>query len=106
MGERTCWTVEAVRALGLTTDIETAGQILGIGRTKAYEMARAGDFPVRILRVGRRYRVATPLLLELLGWVARDEARSGDSTGADTAWNDPRLGRQRVSVDVAAHLRH
>lgn len=28
------WTIDAVRHLGVTTDIETAGAILGIGRTK------------------------------------------------------------------------
>src|SRR5207248_1397798 len=31
------WTVEAVRALGMTTDVATAAAILGFGRTKAYE---------------------------------------------------------------------
>jgi hypothetical protein len=61
------WTVQAVRELGLTTDVETAGAVLGIGRTKAYELAQAGEFPVKILRVGRRYLVPTPALLELLG---------------------------------------
>lgn len=67
MSHRTRWTAEAVRELGLTTDIETAGQILGIGRTKAYEMARNNQFPVRVFRVGNRYRVATQAILELLG---------------------------------------
>jgi hypothetical protein len=61
------WTVQAVRELGLTTNVETAGAVLGIGRTKAYELAQAGEFPVKILRVGRRYLVPTPALLELLG---------------------------------------
>jgi excisionase family DNA binding protein len=61
------WTVQAVRELGLTTDVETAGAVLGIGRTKAYELAQAGEFPAKILRVGRRYLVPTPALLELLG---------------------------------------
>jgi hypothetical protein len=35
------WTVESVRALGTTTDVETAAAILGIGRTKAYELAKS-----------------------------------------------------------------
>jgi hypothetical protein len=47
------WTVDAVLQLGLTTDVETAGDILGIGRTKAYELAKADEFPVDILRIGR-----------------------------------------------------
>jgi hypothetical protein len=41
------WTIEAVRGIGLTTDVETAGAILGIGRSKAYELAKDGSFPVR-----------------------------------------------------------
>lgn len=60
------WTQEAVRALGMTTDIETAAAILGIGRTKAYELARAGAFPVKVLRIGHRYVVPVPAILELL----------------------------------------
>ncbi|MFI7025123.1 helix-turn-helix domain-containing protein [Micromonospora sp. NPDC049900] len=61
------WTEQAVRALGMTTDVETAGEILGIGRTKAYELAKADEFPVKILRIGRRYLVSVPALLKLLG---------------------------------------
>jgi len=51
------WTVAAIRALGMTTDIETAASILGFGRTKAYELAKRGQFPVPTLRIGRRYLV-------------------------------------------------
>jgi hypothetical protein len=61
------WTVQAVQALGVTCDVETAGAILGIGRTKAYELAKRGEFPTKIIRVGRRYVVPTPALLNLLG---------------------------------------
>ncbi|MFI7332843.1 DNA-binding protein [Micromonospora aurantiaca (nom. illeg.)] len=61
------WTIEAVRALGVTTDVETAGAILGIGRSKAYALAKRGQFPVRVLRVGRNYVVPVPAILELLG---------------------------------------
>ncbi len=61
------WTLEAVRALGLTTDIQTAGAILGIGRSKAYALAKCGRFPVDVLRVGRSYVVPVPAILELLG---------------------------------------
>ncbi len=60
------WTEQEVRALGLTTDVEVAGEILGIGRTKAYEMAKNGEFPVKVLRIGRRYKVSVPALLKLL----------------------------------------
>ena len=39
------WTIDDVRNLGATTDIETAGAILGIGRSKSYELAKSGGFP-------------------------------------------------------------
>ncbi len=61
------WTIDAVRGLGSTTDVETAGAILGIGRSKSYELAKSGEFPVRILRIGRRYLVPIPSILTLLG---------------------------------------
>ena len=61
------WTVDAVRRLGATVDVETAGAILGIGRSKSYELAKSGEFPVRVLRIGRRYLVPTPGILALLG---------------------------------------
>jgi hypothetical protein len=61
------WTIEAVRNLGTTTDIETAGAILGIGRTKAYELAKEGDFPVTVIKIGRRYVVPVVPLLAVLG---------------------------------------
>ncbi|OON27133.1 hypothetical protein BSA16_33545 [Micromonospora sp. Rc5] len=54
---RRVWTSGQVQSLGLVTDVVTAGAILGIGRTKAYELARLDQFPVRIIRVGRRYIV-------------------------------------------------
>ena len=45
----------------------TAARILGIGRTKAYELARLGEFPCLVIHVGDLYRVSTPDLLRLLG---------------------------------------
>lgn len=45
----------------------TAARILGIGRTKAYELARRGEFPCLVIRVGDLYRVSTADLLRLLG---------------------------------------
>lgn len=60
------WTPEAVRALGMTTDIETAAAILGIGRTLAFELAKKDQFPVRLLRLGRRVLVPVADLLRYL----------------------------------------
>lgn len=55
------------RTLPPTVDVVTAGRLLGIGRTTAYQLARAGRFPVPVLRIGGGYRVPTGPLLALLG---------------------------------------
>jgi hypothetical protein len=57
------WSVDEVRALGVTTDVVTAGQILGIGRTTAYRLAREGNFPVPLISIGIRYQVPIASLL-------------------------------------------
>ena len=64
---RRIWTPEQVRRLGMTTDLETAADVIGIGRTLAYELARTGDFPIRLLRLGRRVVVPIADLLTFLG---------------------------------------
>jgi hypothetical protein len=56
-----------IRTLPAVVDLVTAGQALGVGRTKSYELARAGRFPCPVLRVGRSYLVPTTGLLALLG---------------------------------------
>lgn len=47
--------------------IETAGRALGLGRTKSHELARAGEFPCKVLRIGKRYRVTKTDLFRELG---------------------------------------
>ncbi len=48
-----------------TISVERTAQVLGLGRTAAYEAARRGEFPTR--RLGRRIVVPVPALLEWLG---------------------------------------
>jgi len=62
------WTLEDVRRLGMTTDVETAASVLGIGRTLAYELVKQDQFPVRLLRLGRRVLVPVGDLLRYLGY--------------------------------------
>ena len=50
-----------------TVDLKTAAAALGLGRTRAYELARRDQFPCRVIRIGDTYRIPTPGLLELLG---------------------------------------
>jgi len=60
-------TIDQLRTLPSVVDLTTAARALGIGRTKAYQLAQHNDFPCRIIRVGRAYHVPTAELLTLLG---------------------------------------
>jgi hypothetical protein len=60
-------TAAEIRSLPATIDLVTAGRVFGIGRTKAYQLARTGEFPCRVLRIGSSYRVATADLITALG---------------------------------------
>jgi hypothetical protein len=62
-------------ALPAVVDLVTAARALGIGRTKAYELAQADQFPTPLLRVGNRYRARTADLLRLLNLT--DESSDG-----------------------------
>ncbi|GAA0898491.1 hypothetical protein [Virgisporangium aurantiacum] len=60
------WTEGRIRALGVVTDLSTAAQVFGLGRALAYQLARDGKFPVPVLKVGNRYRVAVAAILAAL----------------------------------------
>ncbi len=49
----------------LTLSVEETAELLGLGRSAAYEAARRGEIPSR--RLGRRVIVPVPALLEWLG---------------------------------------
>jgi hypothetical protein len=83
---RRVWSEDEVRALGVSTDLVTAAAVLGIGRTTAHALARAGRFPVPVLRIGRRYRVPVAPILQLLALPA-----AGAATGPAAAEEEIRL---------------
>jgi hypothetical protein len=60
-------TRDELLALPVSVDLTTAGRAFGIGRTAAFELAKAGDFPCRVLRVGVKYRVPRSAIFEALG---------------------------------------
>ena len=57
-------------SLPAAVDLETANRALGLGRSKGYELARRGQYPCRVLRLGSSYRVVTAELQALLGLAA------------------------------------
>ncbi|CAO5240341.1 DNA-binding protein [Frankia sp. AgKG'84/4] len=61
------WTEADIRELPAVISIVTAGEILGIGRTKSYQLAKTGAFPVEVRRVDGRYKVPTIAIHTYLG---------------------------------------
>ncbi|MFE3032882.1 DNA-binding protein [Streptomyces canus] len=58
--------VSQLLSLPPTTDIETAAKAFGIGRTTAYHLARTDQFPCKVVRAGRNFRVVTADMLRVL----------------------------------------
>jgi hypothetical protein len=61
---------EEILSLPAAVDLETANRALGLGRSKGYELAKRGQYPCRVLRLGNAYRVVTAELQALLGLAA------------------------------------
>lgn len=53
--------------LPASVDLTTAGRAFGLGRTRTYELVKSGEFPVRVVKLGNKYRVPTAELLTALG---------------------------------------
>lgn len=49
-----------------TVSLEESNHRLGIARTRGYEMAQSGTYPVRVFRVGNRWRVSANALARLI----------------------------------------
>lgn len=60
-------------ALPVTVDLPTAGRAFGIGRDRAYRLAKIGQFPVPVLNIERNHRVLRADLLRVLGVQAVDQ---------------------------------
>jgi hypothetical protein len=81
-------TIDRLRSGPPTVDLITAATALGIGRTRAYDLARRGEFPVTVRRIGASYRVPVAALLEFLGISLAPPQRAGDTR--------PSVPRQRT----------
>ncbi|MFK8909429.1 helix-turn-helix transcriptional regulator [Streptomyces sp. YS-3] len=49
-----------------TGSVEDASRAFGFSRAKGYDLVRRGEFPCRVLRIGRSTRVVTASLLRVL----------------------------------------
>jgi hypothetical protein len=78
---RRVWTPAEVVALGVRTDVPTAGEILaGLCRDEAYRSVKRGDFPVPVVKVGRHLVVPMAPILELLGIKPDHQPPSGPAS--------------------------
>jgi hypothetical protein len=80
-------TLAEIEALPAAVDLVTAGRALNLGRTLAYRLARAGQFPVPVHRRGGIYRVHTADILAALRRVDSDTPVS--ASGPDVSGNSP-----------------
>ncbi len=63
-------------ALPPILDVPTAAQVLGIGRSLAYELVRTDQWPTTVIRVGKLIKIPTAPLIRLLD----------DTSGPSTAY--------------------
>lgn len=68
-------TRDEILALPVVVPVPVAGQCYGLGREASYAHARAGTFPVPVLRLGRALRVRTAHLIDDLCPAGQDEGR-------------------------------
>jgi hypothetical protein len=59
-------TISQLRSGPPTVSLLTAAAAIGIGRTKAYDLAKRNEFPVTVRRVGSTYHVPVAELLRYL----------------------------------------
>lgn len=81
-------TFDQLYTLPTVVDLMTAARALGIGRTKAYQLAHDGQFPCRIIRVGTSYHVPTAELLKVLGATPLVPPPRTSTENADTQTQD------------------
>jgi len=67
MSKAAAMTTADVLALPAAVDVVTAGRALGLSRGTAYALARRGQFPIPLLRLGAQYRVRRADILRTLG---------------------------------------
>lgn len=71
--------LDELLSLPVAFDLDTSNRALSIGRTKGFQLAKSGEYPCRVMRIGRTYRVSRADLLRALSIDP-----NGDGAGAGT----------------------
>ncbi|MFH9404927.1 hypothetical protein ACH4JS_34970 [Streptomyces sp. NPDC017638] len=77
--------LEQVRQLPAMPTALQAFAALNIGETLGYDLIKAGEFPIEVVRFGRAFRVRKTDLLAFLGLPAVVEVQSATATDDDGA---------------------
>lgn len=56
-----------LHAKGATTDVPSAAPFFGVGGNKAYELIKSGEWPTRVLRMGKKLRIPVSDIARELG---------------------------------------
>lgn len=63
----TAWTRKALEALGPVTDVPTTAEVYGVNSDTVYAAIRRGEWThTRVLRIGRKIKIPTRDLIDLL----------------------------------------
>lgn len=84
-------------ALPSTLTVPQAAQVLGIGRTLAYELVRADAWPTPIVRAGRLIKIPTAPLLKLLATGRLPGAEVDDERRLGHAFVDYAITRRAIT---------
>ncbi|NED51772.1 hypothetical protein G3I24_12775 [Micromonospora aurantiaca] len=94
------WTIERIRALGVTTTLATTASVLGISRSQAYRLAATDQFPIPLIRAGSRIIVPVAALLHLL----QPDPAATDGGGRLEA--DAKVSVDAITPPLADSTRH
>jgi hypothetical protein len=67
--------VAEIRALPASVPFPLACRALNIGRTLGYELAKAGEFPVKVIPVGKKFKVPRSAIFKELGIIDLEDTR-------------------------------
>lgn len=94
-------TGDELLALPAVIDLDTSNRALMIGRSTGYGLAKQGEYPVKVLRLGNAYRVVTADLLKLLGLERQRPGGGKPEARADEHLSHP---RDTLGCDPAERL--
>lgn len=99
-------TLEEIRQQPALVSLEQAARTFPMSRWQAYELTRRGEFPVRVLKIGHRYRVRTLDLLEYVGAGPPDTARGRPLTNDGTTPQNTVQANQTETSVTQLHQLH